>query len=69
MKYDTVLLKTGADIEAVNLDGQTPLMVAVLHVSYKAARFLVENGADADKCDSGKLLKNTTFYTSNYDTF
>ena len=53
-----VLLKAGADIEAANLDGQTPLMVAVLNFSYKAARFLLENGAETNKCDSGILGYN-----------
>lgn len=42
------LLGAGADINARNVDGQTPLQAAVMAERAEMVRFLAENGADLD---------------------
>ena len=54
-KMTETLLSWGADINAVNTDGNTPLHLAVLFEAYKTAKFLLEHGADATiKNNEGK---------------
>jgi ankyrin repeat protein len=44
--YIKVLLKKGADINAVDYDKHTPLHEAISYFSFDAIKILVENGAD-----------------------
>lgn len=43
-----LLLKNGADVNAHNISGTTPLKLAVEGDYYDAARLLLENGADVN---------------------
>lgn len=43
-----VMLKEGLDINAVDADGDTPLITACMHKQHDAARFLIEQGAATD---------------------
>ncbi len=40
------VLKLGADINAQDMDGWTPLIYAAVYKKQKAAQLLIENGAD-----------------------
>jgi ankyrin repeat protein len=46
-----VLVKAGADVNAVDPDGTTPLMLAIMNSHYDTANALLENGADPNITD------------------
>lgn len=46
------LLKTGVDINVVNVDGMTGLHQACIDDNLEMVHFLIENGADIDACDN-----------------
>lgn len=47
------LLKNNADINAVDLNGNTPLICAVINGKYPMVKRLIRNGADVYSADSG----------------
>ncbi len=46
-----VLVKKGADVQAVNNDGHTPLMIAALMGAYDTVHLLLDKGAAPDAAD------------------
>lgn len=46
-----LLLDAGADVNVVNINGQSPLHVAVIHDSLKSASLLLDAGADINHED------------------
>lgn len=52
LKY--IILK-GADVDAVDAEGNTALMHAVNNMSFESLRVLVENGADMDRKDNNGI--------------
>ena len=46
-----VLVKAGADVNAVDPDGTTPLVLAIMNSHYDTANALLENGADPNITD------------------
>lgn len=53
-RYDLVkrLVEHGADVDAVDSDGRTALMFAVLSENLQVVKFLIESGADINKVDN-----------------
>jgi ankyrin repeat protein len=47
-----VLLKKGANIEEKNIDGKTPLYIAIMFESLDAIKILLENGANKNVYDN-----------------
>ena len=58
------LIKEGADVNATNIYGDTPLMIAAKEGNFNAIYFLLENGADARKknCDGDTALSLAAKY-------
>jgi ankyrin repeat protein len=50
-----VLVKAGADVNAVDPDGTTPLMLAIMNSHYDTANALLENGADPNIIDKAGM--------------
>lgn len=64
-----MLLEAGADVNAKNLDGKTPVAVAMERNQYTIARLLIERGADVDSQDNrGRNLLMKTIEKHDYVT-
>ena len=50
--YKQILHSTGADVDARNVDEQTPLHLACMSGHLETAKWLVENGADLHARDN-----------------
>ena len=50
-----VLVKAGADVNAVDPDGTTPLMLAIMNSHYDTANALLDNGADPNVLDKAGM--------------
>jgi ankyrin repeat protein len=50
-----ILLKAGADVNAVAGDGKTALALAIFNGNYDAASFLIDNKADVNKADAQRF--------------
>ncbi|KAI4125905.1 MAG: hypothetical protein LQ341_006931 [Variospora aurantia] len=57
--FDT-LLQHGADMEAKDKDGNTPLMTAVLEYHFEDAECLLQRGANPDAKNNSKTKRNET---------
>jgi len=54
--FDTVklLLENGANLEATNFDGETPIVLAIQHRYAKLTEFLIDQGADIETTDNSE---------------
>ena len=50
-----VLARAGAEINAVDPDGTTPLMLAIMNAHYDTANALLETGADPNAMDKAGM--------------
>ena len=48
------LIKNGADIEAENINNETPVMIAICKRKFKVIQFLIESGCNLNKQNYGK---------------
>jgi len=63
-----MLLAAGADLNATNADGETPLIAAMKAYSYRIAQLLVDEGADLDiRTQSGETALSITREGTFYD--
>mgnify|MGYP002514907485 CR=1 FL=1 len=52
IKITKLLLENGADVNAANFSGKTPLMYAVCEKNEELVRMLMEKGANPDAIDN-----------------
>ena len=68
LKVLEILLNNGANINAVDSSGKTPLIFSVFASNIQATKFLLERGADAHTRDkSGRLPLTYAWEASNYE--
>jgi len=59
-EYAEILVKSGADLHTEDINGNTPLMTALLRENYSVAAYLGDNGANTVNLNQDTLLgKNT----------
>ncbi len=72
LKWIRALLKKGLNVNLVNVNGQTPLMLAIKHSSLEVVNLLLENGASTvirDNWDQSPLFYSAYASDQGFDKF
>ncbi len=68
IRFSRLLIKRGADLEAKNLYGETPLLLAVREALVNTVNFLLELGADPTTVEETTMPQNKWIKKSNFNT-